>query len=116
MLTGTHRNVSVVLGVITQPPPMPATASAGAIHQPTTAGGATHRTTTVADMPSTTSARPTTVSRRPQRVTSLPPTTAEAAAPSANGVTASPDCSGVKPSPVCRYSANTSQIPLNPTK
>ena len=34
----------------------------------------------------------------------------------ANGVTVSPDCSGVKPSPDCRYSANTSQIPLNPTK
>ena len=68
MVTGTQRRVNVVLGAITQPPPMPATSSAGAIHQPTTAGGATRTITAVADRPDTTSVRPVTVSRRPQRV------------------------------------------------
>ena len=116
MLTGTQRRVNVVLGVITQPPPMPATSSVGAIHQPTDVAGATATMTAVAARPSTTSVRPVTVSRRPHRETRRPPTTADAAEPSANGVTASPDCSGVYPSPTCRYSANTSQIPLNPMK
>jgi len=36
--------------------------------------------------------------------------------PTANGVTVSPDCRALKPSPSCRYSARTSQIPLNPQK
>ena len=53
MATGTQRRVIVVLGEITQPPPMPATSSVGAIHQPTDVGGATRTITAVADMPST---------------------------------------------------------------
>ena len=93
--TGTQRSVMVVLGATTQPPPMPATSSAGATHKPTDPEGATHRITAAAARPSTTNVSPVTVRRRPQRATRRPPTTAEAAEPTANGVTASPDCSGV---------------------
>ena len=116
MATGTQCRVNVVLGEITEPPPMPAMSNVGAIHQPTEVGGATRTITAVADKPSSTSVRPMTVRRRPHRVTRRPPTTAEAAAPNANAVTESPDCNGVNPSPDCRYRANTSHIPLNPMK
>ena len=68
MVTGTQCRVIVVLGEITQPPPMPAMSSVGAIHQPTEVGGATQTITAVADKPSSTSVRPMTVRRRPHRV------------------------------------------------
>ncbi len=113
--TGTARGVIVTFGEITRPP-RPPTSSAGATAQPAHAAGATRSTRAAAAIPSSTPASPRTVGRRPHRSTSRPPNTAETAEPSANGATASPDCSGVHPSPVWKNSANTSQIPENPTK
>ena len=64
----------------------------------------------------TTTPSPTTVRQRPYLVTNRPATAADTADPSAKDVTASPDCRGVYPSPLWKYSANTSQIPVKPTK
>ena len=86
----------MVFGEITQPPPMPADQQRpGAAANPAEPGGTSSSTSAVAASPTTTPISPATVSRRPNRSTSRPPITADAAEPSANGVTASPDCSGV---------------------
>ena len=74
---------------------MPATSSAGATHQPTDPEGARRSTTAAAARPSSTTDQPDHGQAPSEAGDERPPNTAEAAEPSANGVTASPDCSGV---------------------
>src|SRR3954470_4627755 len=108
---GTDSRVSVVFGDATIPPPSPASRSGPAVVQPTPEPPPPARMTAVAVTPAPAASSPATVSIRPSLGTRRPARIADAALPSANGVTASPDRSGEDPRPSWKHTGSTPQIP-----
>ena len=94
--TGTHCSVIVMFGETTQPLPIPATSRVAAAADPGPGRRASSsRTSAVATKPEHDQPEPDHGQLPAEPATSRPPTTADAAEPSANEVTVSPDCSGV---------------------
>jgi hypothetical protein len=114
-----HRHVlrvSVTFGEVTMPPPSPATSSGPIMTHCADSAVVCRSSMAVVSSPTTIAVSPHRVSERPNRGTSRPAMTAEAATPIANGVTDRPERNGEYPKPSCKYSASTSQTPVNPMK
>ncbi|GAB3840375.1 hypothetical protein GCM10029963_08870 [Micromonospora andamanensis] len=93
--TGTSDRVSVWLGAITRPLPMPATSSGSAVTQGTGTRGTSSMASAARPRPVTTATSPMATSGRPYLLTSRPPTADATAEPSANGVIAAPATSAL---------------------
>lgn len=87
---GTDWSARVWFGEITSPEPSPATSIGGAIAQPTEWFCTSCTASPAPPSPIATSTSPAAISGRPTRMTKRPPTAAETAEPTANGVSERP--------------------------
>ena len=87
---GTSDSVSVWLGAMTSPLPVPATSSGPAIAHATPPPGCRWTASHTAPTPASTSRRPATTRARPARATIRPPAAEPSPEPTANGVIAKP--------------------------